>query len=92
MQFEKQLELERERVLTDRQRAVQEDTMFRIKMAEGLIARAETEELRRQYEQELTHIMHSALQRPQLAATVSASSSSGDSASPSSVPSNSGDS
>jgi hypothetical protein len=41
-----ELELERERVLTDHHCTVQEDTMFCIKKAEGLIARAQTEELR----------------------------------------------
>jgi hypothetical protein len=84
LQYEEQLKIERERLheerkraetdrqraLTDRERFAQEDVLHRIKLAEGLIARAKTAEKRKQYEDELEELMHSALQRPRLHALV----------------------
>ena len=66
----KRAETDRQRALTDRERFVQEDVLHRIKLAEGLIARAKTAEKRKQYEDELEELMHSALQRPRLHAFV----------------------
>jgi hypothetical protein len=66
----KRAETDRQRALTDRERFAQEDVLHRIKLAEGLIARAKTAEKRKQYEDELEELMHSALQRPRLHALV----------------------
>ncbi len=80
LQYEDQLKIERERLheerkraetdrlctLTDRERFDQEDVLHHIKLAEGLIPRAKTVETRKQYEDELEELMHSALQRPRL--------------------------
>jgi predicted adenine nucleotide alpha hydrolase (AANH) superfamily ATPase len=67
----KRADTDHERALTDRERANQEDVLYRIKLCQNLIDLAKTEHKKRQYEEELEDLIHSVLQHPRLRALVS---------------------